>query len=215
MPQYIDLTKQRFGRLLVKNRSGTHHLGGALFLCKCDCGKTIEVRAQSLRQGHTKSCGCFNSDQKRDICIERNTTHGLTGTRTYHIWENMLGRCLNKASTTYAKYGARGISVCERWRKFENFFNDMGECPLAHTLDRIDSRGNYEPNNCRWATMKEQQNNRLNNRHITYAGETLTLMQWAEKVGIKRETISRRLEMGWTIERALNEKPVLGRNQFG
>lgn len=214
MPSYIDLTGQRFGRLLVKTRSGTHKLGGAIFECTCDCGNVVQVRAQSLRQCHTKSCGCLNSDQKRDICIERNTSHGQTGTKTYETWVNMLSRCFNKNSLSYKKYGARGTTVCKRWLKFENFFSDMGKRPIGYTLDRINTRGNYEPTNCRWATMKQQQNNRNNNVRLTLNGDTFTIQEWARRTGISRETISKRIRAGWDTKRALSEKPILGRNQY-
>jgi hypothetical protein len=117
-----------------------------------------------------------------------------SGTRTYYIWRSMRSRCLDPNSTSYRFYGAKNISVCRRWAEsYDEFFDDMGECPKNKTLDRINSAGNYEPSNCRWATMKEQQNNRRDNVFITYNNKTLSVSCWAEELGIKKTTLFRRL----------------------
>lgn len=139
----------------------------------------------------------------------------MSGTKVYDTWANMIQRCHNKKCSGYKKYGAKGILVCPEWHTFENFYEDMGDMPsLKHTIDRIDSTKGYSPDNCRWATMKEQQNNRTNNRLITFNGKTKTLAQWSELTGICRSVISYRLKKDWTIERALTEKTVKGRNQY-
>jgi len=115
----------------------------------------------------------------------------------------MKQRCLNKSKHKYPQYGGRGITICERWLSFANFYGDMGRKPENRTLDRIDVNGNYEPTNCRWATVEQQMNNTTKSRRITCNGETKTLQQWANFVGSKRETIAYRLNAGWPIEKSL------------
>ena len=138
----------------------------------------------------------------------------MSKTAVYHVWLGMKSRCENPNATKYHRYGAKGITICERWQTFDNFFSDMG-LPLANqTIDRIDNAKGYELENCRWASMKVQQNNRTNNRRIAYRDQTRTLQQWADLTNIGRATLARRLELGWPIERALTVKPFLGRNQY-
>lgn len=125
-------------------------------------------------------------------------------TREYTIWRNMRSRCVNPSDPNYVKYGARGIHICDEWRMdFVNFLRDMGRCPDGCSIERIDNDGHYEPGNCRWATAKEQANNRRSSRYITHDGETLTLSQWADRAGIRLQTLHFRLKLGWTVERAL------------
>lgn len=124
----------------------------------------------------------------------KNKWKNPSGTRTYYCWRNMRHRCLKTDSIGYHHYGAKGITICDRWiNDYDAFFDDMGECPKGKTLDRINSAGNYEPSNCRWATMKEQQNNRSDNVFITYEGKILSFSCWAEELGIKKTTLFRRL----------------------
>ena len=131
-------------------------------------------------------------------------THGLSNSLTYKSWTKMRERCNYPKSNRYASHGARGIKVCKRWEKFENFYENMGERPSKdHSIDRVDNNGNYEPENCRWATQKEQANNRRSNRWVTIDGVTKTYTEWCEERGIKRNTVTSRLSYGWTIERAL------------
>lgn len=151
----IDLTGRRFGRLTILRRGGSYR-SEPKWVCACDCGNELEVRSGALRRGNTESCGCLNADRSR----ERSTKHGKHGTKTYRSWNAMLQRCSNPKVWAYQYYGARGISVCERWRSFEHFLADMGEAPPRLSIDRIDNDGNYEPGNCRWATQSEQMRNR-------------------------------------------------------
>lgn len=128
----------------------------------------------------------------------------MKGTRVYSIWSGMITRCTNPAAINYANYGGRGITVCERWKSFENFFADMGEPATGTTLDRKDNERGYEPGNCRWATRAEQANNTRINHHITAFGETLTVSQWAERIGVKYQTLYARItRRGWSPEKSL------------
>lgn len=135
-----------------------------------------------------------------------NTKHGYYGTNIYRVWIRMNSRCNNPNDKAYSWYGERGIKVCDRWSDFALWMEDMGERPTPkHTLERIDVNGNYEPSNCKWATMKEQGNNRRDNIVIRFNGETKTQMQWAEQLGISHSALSKRLKR-WSLQRALTER---------
>lgn len=134
--------------------------------------------------------------------------------KTYTCWINMRQRCLNKNNSKYPIYGGRGIKVCKRWDSFANFKADMGDPPPGCSLERIDTNGDYSKSNCRWATQLDQQNNRRDNRRFELNGQNLTLCQWAKLLGTDHKTISDRIARGWPIERAILERPVIGRNQY-
>lgn len=195
----IDLTGHAYGQLEVLERMPA---GGrqARWQCRCDCGAETIVYASNLRSGHTRSCGCLHGER-----------HGQTETREWVVWSKMRNRCGNANDKDYVNYGGRGIRVCKRWQSFNVFFEDMGECPEDHSIERIDNYEGYEPGNCRWATKKEQANNRRSSRWVEFNGDRKTLMQWAECVGIHCSTIARRLDyLGWSIEEALTT-PLRGR----
>lgn len=198
-----DLTNKRFERLLVLKFAGKGRHGEPLWECRCDCGNIKIVSAGHLTNGDTRSCGCLHKER----FSLSHTTHGESKSRLYKIWVGVKTRCCDKRSRNYHKYGQRGITVCEEWlNSYENFktWAVVNGYSNVLTLDRIDSNGNYCPSNCRWATQKEQQNNRRNNHLLTYNGETLTVSQWNEKLGFTRGTVSQRLnKLGWSVEKAL------------
>lgn len=204
MPMPLDdLTGKRFGRLVVLRRHGTSSLP-VKWRCRCDCGTEKTVRAHHLKSGSTKSCGCW-----RDEVNRRPTSHGhATAGRsaTYVTWEAIKQRCHNPNAVGYDSYGGRGIEMCERWRdSFENFLADMGERPEGKTLERVDNDGDYEPDNCRWASSREQASNRRNTRMISYGGREQTLTQWAREYSLSRGVLWHRINLGWSLERALTE----------
>lgn len=177
--------------------------------CRCDCGNYAYVTLSAVRLGGTRSCGCLQAETRRQNGRNQRT-HGGTGTPELKSWDSMMRRCFDSKNGAYDKYGGRGITVCERWRQFENFRADMGPRPTSeHSLDRIDNNGNYEPNNCRWATAKQQSNNRRYNRLLTFNGRTQTITQWCEETGVPYVTLNKRLRRGVPIERALMREYIL------
>lgn len=200
-----NLTGKVFGRLTAVEDLGCKN-GQRLYRCLCTCGKEKAVKANSLiHEKGARSCGCL----QREVV----TKHGLADTRIYQTWRDMLARCYNPQVDSYSNYGGRGITVCEQWREdVRNFLADMGEPPTPlHTLDRCNPFGNYEPGNCRWATIVEQANNRRTNVVLIHDGKEMTLTQWSQELGINPSTIRHRLRLGWTVGRALSE-PVNNRN---
>jgi len=136
-----------------------------------------------------------------------NKTHGMDGTSIYKTWIGLKARCYNKNDKDYKNYGGRGIKVCKRWKNsFENFYNDMGDKPKGMSIDRIDNNGNYEPSNCRWATIEQQNNNKRNNHLLTYNGKTQTITQWSREIKVPVSTLQCRLLRGWSKEKTLKYK---------
>lgn len=201
---FLDLTGQKFGRWAAIERAP--NVGQkTMWHVQCDCGTLRIVPGGDLRNGKTKSCGCLN----REMITARNLRHGMNirgkRTRTYRIWCAMRTRCENAKAKDFARYGGRGIAVCSQWHNFSVFLADMGECPPYLTLERRDNNGHYEPENCYWATRKEQSNNKCNTKRMIYRGETITLAQWTERTGLSYSCFYRRTRtLGWNEEKTLN-----------
>ena len=186
---------RRFGRLVVIGKAGQ-----GKWKCQCDCGNVSIVFGSNLRRGNTRSCGCLKRDTKSRF------RHGKSYEPVHWVWATMLQRCTNPKNGKFPRYGGRGITVCDRWLTFENFLTDMGEPPPGDfSIERKDNHKGYSPDNCKWATRKEQARNKRNNRFVTYKGETLCVAEWAERKGLKIPTLWTRLfKWNWEIGRALN-----------
>lgn len=190
-------TGERVGRLVAVRYEVRGAYGG--WVCQCDCGNEAWVHTTSFQKKDAHSCGCFANERRKVI----NKTHGMSYTKTYASWDTMKGRCYYPGDISYPRYGGKGIAVCERWHNFDNFLADMGLRPDGCTLDRLDNSKDYSKENCRWSTYKVQANNRTNNRRVTVHGETLTVSGWAEKTGLRADTISKRLAAGWDETEAI------------
>ena len=200
-----NLSGRKFGRLLVVSFAGILASNRRInWNCRCECGTEISVQAKKLTSRHTLSCGCL----MREKAAERFYKHGRTTSPEFNSWSSALGRCTNPKNKSYKNYGGRGITMCARWRdSFENFLTDMGARPSpSHSLDRISNEGNYEKENCRWATKKTQSNNRRTNKIISKDGKTLSITQWAEELGMKEFTLRARLNSGWALDDAFERK---------
>lgn len=180
------------------------------YLCRCECGTEKPVYWGNLSQGYSTNCGCrgmrlFTSARRK---------HGMTDSVEYQTWGNMKDRCGNPSNKSYQDYGARGITVCDKWiNDFAAFFADMGPRPSPqHTIERVNNDKGYSPDNCVWATKQVQKNNTRRNRRLTFNGETLTITEWSRRLGGHHRTVAWRLKRGWSLERALTEPRMV--NQF-
>lgn len=205
MGKYIEMIGKQYGRYTV---IGKEKRDGSIFWkCRCSCGNIRYVNGGDLRQGKTKSCGCYRNDWAKTASRK----HGLSHTRVYYIWQDMRRRCNDSKEKEYQNYGGRGISVCDDWNKsFEVFYKWAVENGYTDelTIDRIDVNGNYEPSNCRFVTFKEQMNNRTDNHYLTFNSETHTISEWSEITGIQYATLKDRVnKLHWTTDDALT-KPV-------
>ena len=194
--QYGKLTVVREVDPYVAPSGGKHKK----YECLCSCGKTAYVLKEYLTSGRQKSCGCL----KKENGI---TTHGEIHTRLYRIWGNMCNRCTNPSNPAWHNYGDRGIKVCDDWLRYENFrdwANSSGYTENV-TIDRIDNNKGYSPDNCRWADLITQANNKRNNHIIEYNGTSMTIAEWAVETGIPYKTLFNRFHLGWSAERALTQ----------
>lgn len=207
MNEYEDISNKTFGRWTVLEESEPKMYRGRrmrFWLCKCDCGTIRPVDERALKSGKSKSCGCYHSDIMHDVG-KINKTHGMTNTRLYRIYKHMINRCYRQDDSRYDIYGARGITVCSEWSTFENFSKWALENGYSDDLsiDRIDVNKNYSPDNCRWADIKTQANNKRNVNKYSYNGEEHTIPEWADMYGIRYKTLWKRLKRGMSIEDAL------------
>lgn len=207
-PQFKDLTGLLFNRLtaqgIVEYRLNSRGKRIAVWLCRCVCGNEVRVTRSNLVSGGVQSCGCLRDDRLRAVL----TTHGFSNHPLYTIWDGIRRRCNDPGDRAYKNYGARGIQMCERWRDIQNFIDDMGERPsLKHTVERVDNEGHYSPDNCIWATRKEQNRNKRDTILVTYDGRTQCLTDWAAEIRSNTPTLRYRLRVGWSIKQALTTVP--------
>lgn len=214
MSNFIDLTGKKFGRLTVIKRVENSKNGSARWECKCECGKKTITLANHLKDGHTKSCGCYSKEVAKNKALNNKYfyKHGLFSDKKYvrlsHILNSMKKRCYNINNQNYKYYGGRGIKICNEWLDEENGLLNFYNWAINNgykenlSIDRINVNGNYEPDNCRWATPKVQANNRTSNRMITYNEKTYNVTQWAEKLNMKPRVLADRIRRQWSIERA-------------
>lgn len=209
-PRFQDLTGKSFGRLSVICFVGKCDDNIPRWLCRCQCGVESIFRGACLKSGDTTSCGCY----QREGASRRLKSHGMSKTTLYRRWRGMWNRATRINGIPYKNYGGRGIRICDRWKRFENFRDDMGPSfQQGLELDRIDNDGNYEPGNCRWVTRVVQQRNTRQNHKLTFRGETRTIVEWSEITGISTGAINMRVnKYKWPIERALTE-PVMTPDQ--
>lgn len=198
MAHVIDISGQKFNRLTAIKPIGKYKSGNVIWQCRCDCGNICEVEGSILRRFKQKSCGCYPSERMTKM----NTKHEGFGTRLYEIWRQMHRRCYGEKTKSYPHYGGRGIKVCSEWNDFAKFRAwaiDSGyEDNL--TVDRIDVNGDYTPNNCRWATKKQQANNRRSNHRILYNGEEHTISEWADIMSVDQVRLWRALySVNWDM----------------
>lgn len=200
MRKAFDLTGHRYGKLVVKSLSDRPSYvknKNRYWLCVCDCGIEKSIRSEHLRDGRINSCGCWISSH-----VGKDTYQS----KEYRSWQNMKNRCLNKKVRSYKGYGDRGITIDNRFNKFEDFLRHMGNSPSDdHSIDRKNNDGPYSPENCEWRTAVDQANNRRSNVKITHNGETLTIAQWASKIGVKSATLWARINVSeWPIDKAIS-----------
>ncbi len=208
-----DLVGRIYGRLeILKLEIGIYNPSlKRRVRCQCTCGNQIVCLLSNLQCGHVTSCGCF----ARESSSARNSRHRLRHSLEYPVWVHMKQRCRDKHIPEFPDYGGRGITVCGRWlHSFENFLADMGPRPsLSHSIDRIDNDGPYSPDNCRWATLKEQNRNKRTNHLLEFNGQIRNISEWAEIVQIPAGSIARRIKNGWSVMRALTAPRRRQRNQ--
>lgn len=207
MGSFRDLTGLKFGRLTAL--SGYRVNGQFRYECKCDCGCSVVVDAGALTRsyGNTTSCGCYSREVHSVVAKRLRTTHGNTAgghqSRAYRIWSSMKKRCYCESNSDFHHYGGRGIYVDERWHKFENFLVDMGEPATGLSIERKDNDGPYSPENCRWATQKEQTRNTRRTKYAHFNGVTKPIVVWCDELGLDYKRVRRQLvDYGWPVDRA-------------
>lgn len=204
---------QKFGRLTVieldhvehTKRSKNKTYNREYYKCACECGNEVVVSKEGLKYRYTQSCGCLKLETSIKNLKNKNN-HGLSNTKLYKIYADIKSRCFNSKKISYKNYGGRGITMCEEWLEFENFYNWAINNGYKEglTIERIDVNGNYEEKNCKWIPLEEQAKNRRDTHFVTYNGKTYCVTEWATIVGLKRSTLEARINnYGWNIEKAL------------
>lgn len=209
-PNRIPMIGRKFGRLTVISYHSDSRNRNICYLCKCECGNEKAISGNSLRRGLTRSCGCLVKNRDRSGSKNPAYSHGHSDSPTWKSWTGMIQRCANPNNPKYKNYGARGICICKRWMKFENFLEDMGARPPGTSIGRIDNDGDYDPSNCRWETSKQQANNKRGNHLIAFNGQILTMSQTAARTGIHYSALRQRFHRGWTMEKAITT-PMKGK----
>lgn len=211
MSKTIDMTGHKYGRLTALALEGKNKHGQIMWSFRCDCGTEKTLIGYEVRCGKTQSCGCLKKEQIGNV----NCKHGMSNTPIFRLWWAMMQRCYDINSDSYERYGARGITVCDRWHQFEDFYADMGDKPKGMSLERKDNSLGYSPENVEWASAKSQNNNKRNNVVLEFKGKKQTMTQWAEEYGIKPHTLRKRIVVqGLPLEQALTQ-PVKVRNVRG
>lgn len=193
----LELTGNKFGRLTVVKKIGGTKYGNVSWECLCDCGNTTIVTGSHLNSNHTTSCGCYQRQRASEASLQHG--HSLNGVMspTYGSWSHMKTRCNNPNYPFFENYGGRGITYCERWSKFDNFLEDMGERPKGrYSLERIDNEGNYEPSNCKWIPLGNQAYNTTRSANLTYKGKTKCMAEWAKILNVSYWKIKYRRKKG-------------------
>lgn len=199
MPNRLDITGKKYGKLTVSHFSHISKYGKSMWVCECSCGNKRNIQGSSLINGLSTSCGC----NRINLLVKRSKTHGKSRTKEHNIWKSMRMRCLNPKDSSYSGYGGRGIKVCKRWLKFENFYEDMGNNPPGTSLDRKNNNKGYSKSNCRWATIFEQNNNRRSSIFIEYKGERMTIAQWSNKLKINYHKLRYWIKKGNKLEQLI------------
>lgn len=195
MKQIKDLTGMKFNRLTVIKRVQNDNTNHSCWLCKCICGKIKIVRGSALRTNKIQSCGCLQKEYFKKNKVNINIKNNIKGKKIYNVFKSMRARCYNKHCENYKHYGERGITICDEWLDKESGFINFYNWAINNgyqeglSIDRIDVNGNYEPNNCRWATIEEQNNNKTNNRYIIYNDKNYTITQWSKIFNIPTSTM--------------------------
>lgn len=202
-----DMIGKKFNRLMVieecKERDKNRN---KVYKCICDCGNITYVKGTNLRSGHTKSCGCYHNDISKKRIIKLSTKHGKSNTKLYNIWQGIKQRCCYTKHISYKDYGGRGITVCDTWLHDFDVFYDWAKSSGYKdglTIDRIDVNGNYEPNNCRWVTRKQQNLNTRQNVYLTYNGKTQTMKEWSDELCVNYNTLRTRHRNGYDDKECL------------
>jgi hypothetical protein len=195
-PQFCDITGEVYGRVEAMRYAGVQlspkGKRTSMWVCRCLCGKEFTASGNNLKRGNTKTCGCSRG------------SHKMSDSPEWEAWSAITQRCTNPKNPGFRNYGGRGISVCKRWRQFENFFVDMGVRPEGYSIDRTNNEGNYEPSNCKWVLNRLQHRNKRSNRMITLKGETRCISEWSEIIGVSPNGLSKRIKKGWSEDQIMS-----------